>query len=432
MNVTILGGGIASISLAFFIQNKKKIKKITILEKDNKTGGLLRSYKFGKIDYDVGPHIIFSKHKDILNLNIKILEININKFRRSNKILFEKKFIKYPFENDLYKLNKEQINYCLNTFLNNPYKNLKNQNMKQFFLSNFGEGITQLYLEPYNRKIWKFDPAYMDTQMVDRIPRPPKEDIIKSSKGIKTEGYKHQLNFYYPATGGIEALFKMYEKKLGPKVEIIKNSKTYKIQKKNKKFLVSIKNKNISSDKLVSTIPLNEFCKYFKSDKKIEQISQELKYNSIYICMIRVKGNMGGSNFAIMIPDKEIIFHRISKLNFFGKNYSYPGETVFQAEVTFKKNDIYDKMLIKDLKSRIIKDLLKINFAKKKLDIKDILIKKFKYAYVVYDVDHRKNVDTILSFYKKKGVDFTGRWGSWEYLNSDQVIHQSKKLSKKI
>ena len=32
--------------------------------------------------------------------------------------------------------------------------------------------------------------------MVERIPRPPDEDIIKSAKGIKTEGYKHQLNFY--------------------------------------------------------------------------------------------------------------------------------------------------------------------------------------------------------------------------------------------
>ena len=34
--------------------------------------------------------------------------------------------------------------------------------------------------------------------MVDRIPRPPDDDIIKSAKGIDTEGYKHQLYFHYP------------------------------------------------------------------------------------------------------------------------------------------------------------------------------------------------------------------------------------------
>ena len=36
MRILILGGGIASISLAKFIQQKKQIKQITILEKEEK------------------------------------------------------------------------------------------------------------------------------------------------------------------------------------------------------------------------------------------------------------------------------------------------------------------------------------------------------------------------------------------------------------
>jgi protoporphyrinogen oxidase len=146
--------------------------------------------------------------------------------------------------------------------------------------------------------------------------------------------------------------------------------------------------------------------------------------------MISVKGNMGGNNFAFMIPDKDIIFHRISKLNFFGKNYSLKDKTIFQAEITFRKNDNIDKLTIKDLKKKIKDGLMKIKFAKKNKDITDIKVKKFKYAYVIYDLNHRKNVDNILKFFKHKGVDFLGRWGSWEYMNSDQVIYQSMKFSK--
>ena len=190
MDIIILGGGISGISLAYFIQNFSKIKKIYILEKDNKLGGLLRSYKFENIFYDVGPHIIFSKHKDILELNEKILKDNVNKIRRSNKIIYKNsKFIKYPFENELYKLPPKDKSIALNAFLNNPFKEYSPNNMNQFFLKIFGAGITNLYLNPYNRKIWKFDPSFLDTQMVERIPRPPDEDIIKSAKGIKTEGY---------------------------------------------------------------------------------------------------------------------------------------------------------------------------------------------------------------------------------------------------
>ena len=63
-------------------------------------------------------------------------------------------------------------------------------------MKTFGEGITRLFLQPYNEKIWKYDSSCLDTQMVERIPKPPKEDVIKSAKGIPTEGYTHQLYFH--------------------------------------------------------------------------------------------------------------------------------------------------------------------------------------------------------------------------------------------
>ena len=39
-----------------------------------------------------------------------------------------------------------------------------------------------------------------------RIPKPPMEDVLKSAIGIPTEGYLHQLHFYYPIEGGFEAM----------------------------------------------------------------------------------------------------------------------------------------------------------------------------------------------------------------------------------
>ena len=197
MKIVLLGGGIASISLSYFLQNNKKITELIILEKERKPGGLLRSYNAKGIYYDVGPHIIFSKNKKILKIILKILGKNKIKLRRSNKIVYDKNtFIKYPFENELHRLPSKELNFALNKFLSNKYSSLKPKTMKEFFLKNFGEGIFKLYLEPYNNKIWKMNTAKLDTQMVERIPKPPKEDIIKSAKGIQTEGYKHQLYFH--------------------------------------------------------------------------------------------------------------------------------------------------------------------------------------------------------------------------------------------
>ena len=234
MKITILGAGIGSIALAFFLQKNKKIKLINIIEKEKNLGGLLRSYKLNKIFYDVGPHIIFSKHKDILKIMVKILKGNLNKIKRSNKILYKNNiYIKYPYENELYKLPKKERNRALNSFLKNPYKKLKIKTMQDFFLKTFGKGIFEQYLKPYNNKIWKMHVSKLDTQMVDRIPQPPVEDIIKSARGTNTEGYKHQLYFNYPAKGGIQSLFNAFERKLNrKKVKIYKNFKIQEIVKK--------------------------------------------------------------------------------------------------------------------------------------------------------------------------------------------------------
>ena len=85
-----------------------------------------------------------------------------------------------------------------------------------------------------------------------------------------------------------------------------------------------------------------------------------------------------------------------------------------------------------EIQSKIFEGLKKLKFCKTKRDINFSEIKKFKYAYVIYDLNHIKNVDYILKYFKSLNIHNAGRLGSWEYLNSDQVIFQSKELVKKL
>jgi len=62
-----------------------------------------------------------------------LLGKNINKLRRSNKIFYKGRFIKYPFENELSALSKKDKEHCLNTFLYNTYEKNKLNNMFHFF-----------------------------------------------------------------------------------------------------------------------------------------------------------------------------------------------------------------------------------------------------------------------------------------------------------
>ena len=313
MIYTILGGGLSAISAAYFLQENKSVDKILILEKEDKLGGLCRTFNTNGIEFDVGPHIIFSKDKEILDLMNGLLGENLERHRRSNRIIHKKKFVQYPFENDLSKLPKEDVDYCVNGFLHNPYESYETKNMLQFFLKTFGEGITNIYLRPYNEKIWKFDPSFMDVQMVERIPKPPKEDILKSAQGETIDGYLHQLYFTYPKTGGTEALIKAFISRLGSKVKICTNSKVTCVEKKGNKYKIKAENQIFETDRIISTMPVNEFCHIYKDSNMPEEIinaSDNLKYNSIIICIINVKPDYAFENYAFMVADKNVIFHR--------------------------------------------------------------------------------------------------------------------------
>lgn len=432
MKINILGGGLSAISLAYFLQNRNDIDEINILEKDDVLGGICRTYQKDKIEYDVGPHIIFSKDKEVLDLMNGLLGDNNEQHRRSNRILYKKRFVQYPFENDLSKLPQEDIDYCVNGFVHNPFENYDAKNMLQFFLKTFGEGITNSYLRPYNEKIWKFDPCFMDTQMVNRIPKPPKEDILRSAAGETVDGYTHQLYFTYPKKGGTEALVKAFVEKLSSKVKIFTNNKVEKVLKTQSGFEVITSQGKYVSDKLVSTMPANEFVHIYEDVNKPQEVldvADNLRYNSIAICIVNVKKDYAGDNYAFMVADKNVIFHRISKLDFMGENYHIDGTATYMAEITYRKNDLNDKASDAELTQKVIDGLKTIGFIDEPDDVNFTDIKRFEYAYVIYDLNHRKNMDFIKDYFNKQGIYLNGRFGSFEYLNMDAIIRQSKNLA---
>jgi len=424
MTVLILGGGLAAMSLADELNTNS-----IILEKESAIGGLCRSFVFRGISYDIGPHIIFSKNERILNKIISL--VSTQRHRRINKILHLGKYIKYPFENNLAALPTDDRNYCLNTFLQNPYESYPATNMLQFFLKTFGEGITEIYLKQYNKKIWKFDPAFLDTQMVERIPKPPKEDIIKSANGIETEGYLHQLYFHYPSEGGIQSIITTYYKRIANKTKIVTSVNIEKIERTKKMWKITTDKGKYEGNILVSTLPPQELIKYTPVPPVIQRAVANLKYNSIYIAIILAKKDTLGDIFALYIPDKEIIFHRIAKLNFLGTSYQPKDGSALLAEITYRPDNSLADFSEDQIKIKVQLDLEKLGLVAKE-DIIAIQLQKFKYAYVIYDLMHRQNTDTILSFLKEKEIYLTGRFALFEYMNMDQVIDTSEKLAETL
>src|SRR3989338_1435497 len=425
MKPIIIGGGIAGLSLAYFLK-----KNSIVLEKEKTPGGLCRSFEFNKISYDVGPHTMFPGKEGVMKLLIS--SAKTNKIKRSNKIYHKGRLIKYPFESDLASLDDRDREYCLKEFLHNPYKNSRAQNMLQFFLKTFGQGITKLHLQPYNQKVWKISPDQLDIRLAERIPKPLKEDIIKSAQGIETERHAPEFDCYYPDRGGIQETTNGLLKIIADKSRIVCSIKIKRIYRENGIWQVATNKGNFSSRLLVNCMPLHELFKYLKAPQYILKALHGLKYNSIYIVPVQAKKDNIGNNLALYFADKDIIFNRISKLDFLGSNYRLKNHhSTVLAEITYRPKSYLSKLKSKEVRQRVIAGLDKLNLVKKE-DVVDVALRSFEYAYVVYDLNYKKNVDCILKYLLSIGIYCCGRFAEFEYLNIDGVVEHSDKLAKKL
>src|SRR5579863_4226089 len=352
MRIGICGGGVAGVSLGRLLSQEHEI---TILEGEQTAGGLARSFPFHGFSYDCGPHIIFSKNPAVLEDMLALASEDLMLHERSNQIWYKGRLIKYPFENYLGLLPPDEAALCLDTFLHNPYEDYVPENMLQFFLRTFGSGITDVYLRPYNSKIWKHDPSFLDLQMVGRIPKPPAEDIISGARSEFKEGYVHQARFYYPKHGGVQVFFNRLVDALPPNARLLVNQRIAAIERDGARWRVRCQSgEEFAFDRIINCMPLHELFPrlHLECPEAVCQALGRLRYNSMFYGVAVFRKDAAGHNFAFNVPQAEVIFHRISKLNFLGE--APPSASGFLFEITFRP----DSPLASYSKERLTSEVL--------------------------------------------------------------------------
>jgi len=86
------------------------------------------------------------------------------------------------------------------------------------------------------------------------------------------------------------------------------------------------------------------------------------------------------------------------------------------AEITYREGDEISKMSENEIIEKTIEED----------DVILTLLYRFKYAYIIYDLNYKENLVKIFKYLKAIGIDSIGRFGSWEYANMDAVIRMVK------
>jgi protoporphyrinogen oxidase len=425
--IGILGGGISGVTLAAQLGDD-----VEVLEKRGRIGGLCGSIIDRGFTFDAaGPHIMFSKNKSVLDLMVETLDGNVHQRRRENRIWFRDRLVKYPFENDLAALRKEDTFECLMGYLSNPHANETATNLAEWSYKTFGEGISNKYFLPYNRKIWNYDPQKIGLEFVSRIPKPPVEDVVKSAIGIPTEGYLHQLYFYYPVVGGYEALVHAFAKRVRGAIQT--DWEVAGVERLDSGWRVtSTVGDTREYDEVVSTLPVHELLRVW-SDAPAEarQRAAEMRYNSLINVLVGIGEDRGYPYTALYVADPDIAFHRVSFPKAFSDACVPEGSSSVMAEITASEgDDVWGrtddeivKQTIADLSRMMLLDPDTVTYTR---------VVRFTYGYPVYDLDYRANVTVLRESIRSTGMHLLGRFAEFDYINSDVCVERALALGAQL
>ncbi len=424
-SIGIIGAGPSGLSLGYFLGENFKI-----YEKDLEVGGHARSIKVGAYIFDRGPHIIFSRDKKILDFMLGLIQDNVHNCVRNNRVWVGNKLLGYPIENDLGKLENEIIEDVVTSLHEASLHPMPEINLDAWFRNHFGSVLTDLYFKPYNEKIWKTQLANLSMSWSERIPKPPFRDIIAGALGVVREGYIHQLYYQYPLLGGFQALSDSIAARL--KVPVKLNSEIDKIFKSEERLYVTSNNETFEHDLLIWTGYLDHLISIcdFEIPKEIIEDVNSLRVNPMACITLAFESDSPPSFSAIYVPGNETVFNRISFPTVFSPRNSPNGEFLVQAEVTYLPDDSChsDKELCEDLVN-LLRNM-------EVIDVSQIPtfrhVEYYKKAYVVYEVGYEIRIERVKKYFRSKGIILHGRFGSFNYINTDMCILESAKLAAEL
>jgi len=426
--IIILGGGLAGLSLAYFL--KEKGHNSILFEKDERCGGLCRSTKMGGFTFDVGGHFLHFRSRDTFRFVKRLLEGKLTKHKRSAWVYAFNRFIPYPFQVNLSQLPKPIEEECLLGFIEahtNGRQHKNAPNLREWSKNNLGEGITKHFMVPYNEKFWKMPLEELTSSWAERfIVRPSFRDIVKGTLGRKTRDLGYHSFFWYPEKGGIEEFINALSARLK---NIFINQEVVRIDLKRKR--VRFKGgREETYDTLISTVPLPVLGKAIHGlPQDLLKSFRKLKWLSIYNINLGIDRRIAKGKHWIYFPDKNIRFFRIGFSHNVSRHLAPRDKGSLYVEISYPKGKSINK---RDVVTKIKKDLVRTGIFDKDTQINCKNINDIRYAYPVYDNNYLSARKKIFKFLSKHNIVSCGRFGSWRYLSMEDTIIESKRIANEV
>ncbi|MCI9380417.1 MAG: NAD(P)-binding protein [Dorea sp.] len=405
----IVGSGITGLSFA------SKADNYLLIEKEDKAGGLCKTIRRNGYVWDYSGHFFHFKESrlkrdfvDIMNPRELIIKNKCTKIYRKNL------FIDFPFQKNIHELDKVDFINCLYDLYFRQEKN-KYENFEEMLYGKFGKSITEMFLKPYNEKLYACKLNILDADAMGRFfPYADFKEIIFNMRQKDKTSYNE--TFLYPRNGAEVFINLLMEKIEQDKIWF--NCELIDIDMNNHMAITS--KGCVLYEYLINTIPLNLLCNLLK-----------ISYNNILSANKVLVFNIGFDKKSqytdihwMYFPEKKYNFYRVG----FYDNILEQNRLSIYVEIGFNEKDVIN--IEKELE-KTISGLRKCGIVSdhRIVDYSTVVMNP---AYVHINKESEEFKRYLFKELNRKGIYSIGRYGKWTYCSIEDCILDAINTIKQI
>lgn len=396
----ILGAGPAGLTFANRLKELSE-DSFLVLEKEQEAGGLCRSVMVDGSPFDIGGgHFLDVRRPAVNTFLFRFMPKEEWKlFERDSRIVIGDQQVGHPLEANIWQLPVDSQVEVLSSIARSGCNSGKQKpgKFKDWIIWKLGDRIAEMYMLPYNRKMFADELDELGTYWLEKLPDVSFEDTLRSCLEHRAYGKQPgHASFYYPEKYGYGELW------LRMAAEIASNI-LYQVDVTGidleKKTVTAADGRIWEAEYIIMTIPWRSFETIEGMPQEIVSSVKKLKSSAIETRYIGEKLDTKAQ--WLYIPDEKKPYHRILVRHNFCQ-----GSRGYWLETRKERVSLY----------REEAEFTYIN----------------EYAYPLNTVGKPEIMDRLLGFCRTKGVYGLGRWGEHCHYNSDLVVELALKLAEKM
>ena len=426
-DVLVLGAGLARFGIAAELE-----RHATVLERDDRPGGLVRTECFDGYWFDRVIHLLYFSDSNTQTRISSLLGSDLVRCSPVAWVECSAGTVRFPFQIHFRGLESTVAAHCLHDFLQSvsaPQEQPPPDNFEEMLLRTFGKTMCEVFFFPYNRKVWKRPLSTLAPSGFQwNIVPPLLDQILHATDDGKESIASYNCAGWYPrperdaSVRGMEVLSRALARKVADirfhhSVEAI-DLEARVVTARHKGTLLRFR----FIENCISTIPLPELMmKCLQVPENLRKACVRLKSNRVLSAAFSIRGPrpMGRGHWRYY-ADESVIFSRLMYMHEFDPECAPEDGWSLIAEVIQPAEDSFDDP--QAVLARVQADIVRVGALPPGCIVVASHLLSADPAYVVFSVHDANVVERAKAFLAEFGIICLGRYGRWEYSSMSQVM----------